>query len=293
MIRTRRWSTVGASIALLLGLATLSLASSALTVRAQNGDAPHPAHIHTGTCAELGDIVAPLADVAEATAGETFGAADAILVKESETTVELSLNDILAAPHAVNIHQSAEAIQIYIACGDIGGRVVGGELLIGLQEIDGSGYNGVAILQTADAGTDVTVYLADNEAAAATEQAADAPDDAAATAPAVAITETADAAPTAEATEEPAAAAPAGEEVAVDIRDFAFSPDPIEIAAGDTITWTNQDEVPHTTTAEDRGVLQSGAISPGASFSQAFPQAGEFGYFCEFHPNMTGTIVVQ
>jgi plastocyanin len=31
----------------------------------------------------------------------------------------------------------------------------------------------------------------------------------------------------------------------------------------------------------------------GSSFSQVFSEAGEFGYFCEFHPNMTGTIVVQ
>ena len=67
----------------------------------------------------------------------------------------------------------------------------------------------------------------------------------------------------------------------------------IEIAAGDTVTWTNQDEVPHTATGDDRDVLQSGTIPPGASFSQVFPDAGEFTYHCEFHPNMSGTIVVQ
>ena len=115
-------------------------------------------------------------------------------------------------------------------------------------------------------------------------------------------TETAPAATDAPATPAPAetpadaaqgAEAPAAAEVPVDIRDFAYSPNPIEIAAGDTVTWTNQDEVPHTATGEDRNVLQSGTISPGASFSQAFPEAGEFGYFCEFHPNMSGTIVVQ
>jgi plastocyanin len=39
--------------------------------------------------------------------------------------------------------------------------------------------------------------------------------------------------------------------------------------------------------------MQSGAISPGTSFSQTFDAAGEFPYFCEFHPNMQGSIVVQ
>lgn len=300
MRRARRWTILGAPIALLMTLATLSLAMSAPPAWAQgDGDAPHPAHIHSGSCADLGDIVAPLTDVTEATAGEAFGSDAAVLVKESETDVALSLNDILAAPHAVNIHESAEAIQVYIACGDIGGRVVGGQLLIGLQEIDGSGHNGVAVLETGDAGTGVTVYLAEQGADGDTEEATAAPDAAASTAPADAAEATE--APAAEATEAPAAAetaepaddAPAAQDVPVDIRDFAFSPNPIEVAAGDTVTWTNQDEVPHTATAEDRGVLQSGTISPGASVSQVFAEAGEFPYFCEFHPNMTGTIVVQ
>jgi plastocyanin len=218
----------------------------------------------------------------------------------SETDVELSLSDILAAPHAINIHQSAEEIQIYIACGDIGGRVIDGDLLIGLQAIDGSGHQGIARLETDDDGTEVYVYLAYQAAAAEAEQEAAAPA-AATTAPADAAVdaETPEAeAPEAETpvaeTPEPAAdAAAAGQDVPVDIRDFAFSPNPIEIAVGDTVTWTNQDQVPHTATAEDRGVLQSGTISPGASFSQTFETAGEFPYFCEFHPNMTGTIVVQ
>jgi len=43
-------------------------------VRGQEADAPHPAHIHSGTCDNLGDIVAPLSDVTELTAGEVFGA---------------------------------------------------------------------------------------------------------------------------------------------------------------------------------------------------------------------------
>jgi plastocyanin len=280
MVNLRRW----------MALATLMvvIAMSAPLARGQEADAPHPAHIHSGTCDNLGDIVAPLSDVTELTAGESFGAETAVLVKESETDVASPLGDFLSAPHAINVHESAEAIQNYIACGDIGGRVIDGDLVIGLRELNGSGHHGVAVLEGDDDGTDVKLYLAEEGTGAEAEQdaatdVAPAATDAAATA---APAETpADAAQSAE--------APAAAEVPVDIRDFAYSPNPIEINAGDTVTWTNQDEVPHTATGEDRDVLQSGTIAPGASFSQVFPEAGEFGFFCEFHPNMTGTVVVQ
>jgi plastocyanin len=284
MAFARRWIILVAPVAVLM----VVISMAALPAQGQGADAPHPAHIHSGTCDNLGDIVAPLGDVTEQTAGESFGAQTAILVKESETDVPLPLGDILAAPHAINVHESAEAIQNYIACGDIGGRVIDGDLTIGLRELNGSGHHGVAILAGADDATGVKVYLAEEGTDTETEQ--DAATDAAPAAT--------DAPATAAPAETPAdaaqgAEAPAAAEVPVDIRDFAYSPNPIEIAAGDTVTWTNQDEVPHTATGEDRDVLQSGTISPGASFSQVFPEAGEFGYFCEFHPNMTGTVVVQ
>jgi plastocyanin len=265
------------------------ISTAATPARGQEpeADAPHPAHIHSGTCDNLGDIVAPLEDVTELTAGESFGAPTAVLVKQSETDIPLLLGDILSAPHAINVHESADAIQNYIACGDIGGRVIDGDLVIGLRELNNSGHHGVAILEGDDEGTDVKVYLTEDGPGAETEQDAGADTAAATDTPATAApAETpADAAQSAE--------APAAAEAPVDIRDFAFSPNLIEIAAGDTVTWTNQDEVPHTATGENRDVLQSGAIAPGASFSQVFPEAGEFGFFCEFHPNMTGTIVVQ
>ena len=282
MSRARRWLAFGIPVAILMVIASIS----APLARGQGeGDAPHPAHIHSGTCDNLGDIVAPLSDVTELTAGENFGAASAILVKHSKTDVALPLGDILSAPHAINVHESAEAIQNYIACGDIGGRVIDGELSIGLGELNGSGHHGVAVLGGND-GTHVTIYLAEDGAEAGAQQSAATDTAPAATDAAPAATDT----PASPAAEPPAAAAA---EVPVDIRDFAYSPNPVEIAAGDTVTWTNQDQVPHTATGEDRDVLQSGTIAPGASFSQVFPEAGEFGYFCEFHPNMTGTIVVQ
>ena len=288
MTGVNRCGVVGLPLVVFLALGGAWVPAAPQVAAQGDGDTPHPAHIHTGSCDDLGDIVAPLADVQENRAGEPFGAQTATLVEQSVTTVPLPLGEILAAPHAINIHESAEAIQNYIACGDIGGRVVDNTLAIGLRQLNDSGFSGVAVLAGADEGTAVTVYLA-REGAAAPEEAT-APDQAAATAETAAPAATeAPPAATAEAT----ATAPAAAEVAVDIRDFAYNPATVEISVGDTVTWTNQDTVPHTATGSDPSVLQSGTIAPGASFSQVFDTPGEIQYHCEFHPDMAGTIVVR
>ena len=167
MASPRRWTAL-APVAVLM----MVISTAATPVRGQEADAPHPAHIHSGTCDNLGDIVAPLRTSPELTAGESFGAPTAVLVKESETDVPLPLGDILSAPHAINVHESADAIQNYIACGDIGGRVIDGDLVIGLRELNGSGHHGVAVLEGDDDGTDVKVYLTEEGSGAETEQAA-------------------------------------------------------------------------------------------------------------------------
>jgi plastocyanin len=78
---------------------------------------------------------------------------------------------------------------------------------------------------------------------------------------------------------------------AVAIQGMAFDPDPVKGAAGDTVTWTNQDAMTHTVTADD-GSFDSGPLNQGDTFSHAFGAAGSFGYHCEIHPFMTGTVVV-
>ncbi len=83
------------------------------------------------------------------------------------------------------------------------------------------------------------------------------------------------------------------EEGAVTIANFAYDPETIEVAVGSTVTWTNEDGAPHTATGQDRDVLQSGTIATGETYSQTFDEAGTIEYFCEFHPNMKGTVVVQ
>jgi len=166
--------TVLVGFALLCALAI----SGAGFVAAQEAPAPdHPAHIHEGTCGpELNPTPKePLANVvprqpAEGEEeGEPLGVLTAPTVLYSETDVPLNLDDILAAPHAINVHESQENAQNYIACGNIGGIEVDDQLSIGLFPENDSGYTGVAILERNDDQTTVKVYLVEPaEAEAAT-----------------------------------------------------------------------------------------------------------------------------
>jgi plastocyanin len=236
----------------------------------QPGEAPHPAHIHTGTCDTLGDVVFPLNDVAAPeTASATpvaspVAAGSGAVVAESTTIVEVSLDDIISGGHAINVHESKENVQNYIACGDVTGSAVGGQLSIELNELNGSGYMGQAALQdNRDGTTTVTVVLTHIDPASTGTPVAS-----------------------------PVAGSAEGT-VAVEIKDFAFGPGSITIPVGGSVTWMNMDPDPHTATAQDRAVLQSGTLEQGDSFTQAFTTAGTYEYFCEFHPNMKGTIIVQ
>ena len=89
----------------------------------------------------------------------------------------------------------------------------------------------------------------------------------------------------------PAASPAAGASADVTIVDFAFDPAELRVAAGSTVTWVNRDSVSHTATADD-GSFDTGAIDGGATGSHTFDAPGTFAYFCAFHPNMTGTVIV-
>lgn len=83
---------------------------------------------------------------------------------------------------------------------------------------------------------------------------------------------------------------PAPDAAAITIANFAFS-GVAEVPVGTTVTVTNTDNTQHTWSADD-GTFDSGALSPGESFEFTFTEAGSFAYFCNFHPSMSGTIVV-
>lgn len=77
----------------------------------------------------------------------------------------------------------------------------------------------------------------------------------------------------------------------------AFDPNPAEANAGDIVTWSNGDSVPHTVTsgqdAKPDGTFDSGILANGQSFSFTFEKAGDYQYYCMLHPNMVGMITVS
>jgi hypothetical protein len=172
-------------------VATLALLLSAIVVGAQSstpaatteltGAVSMPAHIHTGTCAQLGDVVYPLSNVGiPAAAGTpTTGGGTPMTscpgqggqplpVYLSATKLNASIADILNGPHALNIHKSQQDIQSYVACGDVGGVQFGDTLAFGLHELNGSGLTGIALLSgNPNGGTNVVVYLSPTGSAGA------------------------------------------------------------------------------------------------------------------------------
>jgi manganese oxidase len=85
--------------------------------------------------------------------------------------------------------------------------------------------------------------------------------------------------------------------VTVDITNFAYNPGTLHIAKGTTVTWRNDDSVAHTVTSgsnqQPDGLFDSKNLATGQTFSYTFQKPGTYHYFCAYHPNMTGTVVVS
>src|ERR1700722_2176296 len=85
---------------------------------------------------------------------------------------------------------------------------------------------------------------------------------------------------------------PTAAEVKVD--NFSFSPATLTVAVGTTVTWTNQDDIPHTVVStDDPRAFRSKVLDTDEKFTYTFTKAGSFAYFCSIHPKMTGTVVVK
>jgi len=78
----------------------------------------------------------------------------------------------------------------------------------------------------------------------------------------------------------------------VTIDNFVFGPQTITVPVGATVTWTNKDDIPHTSVSTD-GVFKSKVLDTDEKFSYTFTKAGEYSYYCTIHPKMTGKVVVQ
>lgn len=79
----------------------------------------------------------------------------------------------------------------------------------------------------------------------------------------------------------------------IEIKNFSFNPSSITIKAGTTVTWTNNDTVPHDIASDSDGsVFKSQILKTGENFQFTFDKTGTFPYHCGIHPSMQGTVIV-
>ena len=80
----------------------------------------------------------------------------------------------------------------------------------------------------------------------------------------------------------------------IDIKNFAFEPQTLTVAAGTAVTWVNQDEEPHNIVDLAKPhVFRSPGIDGGEKYTFVFDKPGTYEYVCSVHPHMHGTIVVK
>jgi uncharacterized cupredoxin-like copper-binding protein len=276
-----RWITLAGGATAIFGMVALSGPAAwaqDATPEAEVALSPRPAHIHSGNCAELGDVVVPLTDLT-APQGDRVGQGRRASVAEtSYTSVPMTLDAILAEDHAINVHLSAEEIGTYIACGELGGILTpDGALVVGLGELNDSGYTGIAFLAPgADgASTDVSAFIAPTNGGGgrnrdqATDDAAVGGEDAAAADDATEAVQEAD---TDDAEGTPMAMAEgaemtAGQQVPVSLMEFAIDM-PQSLPAGPvTFAVTNDGTITHSFEIESADMEEELAaeLEPGES----------------------------
>ena len=82
------------------------------------------------------------------------------------------------------------------------------------------------------------------------------------------------------------------EDATAKIDNFTFVPARLTVKAGTTVTWRNEDDIPHTVTSVTQ-LFKSRALDTDDSFSFTFTESGTYEYFCSLHPRMMATIVVE
>lgn len=133
-------------------------------------ETPRLAHIHAGTCDELGIVVYALSDLRSYRLDPSDEASDGT-TEMIVGTADVPLADIFAEPFSIHVHQDAQNKQIYLGCADVGGRppepwTEADGLALELVEQADSGYSGFVSLEpAANGGTFLSLFLANPPAA--------------------------------------------------------------------------------------------------------------------------------
>ncbi len=80
-------------------------------------------------------------------------------------------------------------------------------------------------------------------------------------------------------------------DVTVTVNGMAYAPALVQAHVGDTIHWVNKDPVDHTATARNKAF--NTMLPAGKTVIQKVSKAGSFDFYCTFHPNMTGKLIVS
>jgi plastocyanin len=78
----------------------------------------------------------------------------------------------------------------------------------------------------------------------------------------------------------------------VNIDNFKFGPGTLTVTKGTAVTWTNEDDIPHTIVLTELGV-RSKTLDTDKDFTYQFDKSGSFTYICGLHPFMHGQVVVK
>ena len=85
---------------------------------------------------------------------------------------------------------------------------------------------------------------------------------------------------------------PTAQDGVVQMAEIAFTPASVTVTPGSTVTWINNDSVPHIVSFGDGGPHGSDTIDPGGTFEATFEEAGSYAYVCTLHPEMVGVVEV-
>jgi hypothetical protein len=126
-----------------------------------------PAELRTGTCIDLGELVASLSHLM-VSPGDLQGQSSATPVEQSGTVVPYTVPVLLDANHVVVVQKSPLEPTI-VACGEVGGALnPDGTLAIGMLSANDSGLSGIAYF-TPNPGFDntlITILLVSDVGAA-------------------------------------------------------------------------------------------------------------------------------
>jgi plastocyanin len=90
-------------------------------------------------------------------------------------------------------------------------------------------------------------------------------------------------------------APPEAEAVAVDIPEITFEPADVTVKVGESVSWTNSDDIQHTVTkvGGPGPAFDSGNLDPGDEFEQTFDKKGKIDYVCTIHAGQEGSVTVE